>query len=583
MGTSSDDLAFERTWHRLALPAEQTAGLPLDATITSRTLAAPAAAADPAPAQRALPRISIGAQAPGGGATPALGPDLIVVGVLGEGGMGRVELVRQRSLDRDVAVKRPRAGASELDTAALRHEALVTGHLEHPNIIPVHAFGRDDGEHPLMVMKRVEGVSWRELIHDDDHPAWARRERSPAARLTWHLETLGQVANAVAFAHSRGVVHRDIKPDNVMIGEFGEVYLLDWGLATRAADTPPAGSASLVGTPAYMAPEMVEGDACDERTDVYLLGATLHEILTREVRHAGTDLETVLRRAFASDPAVYGDDVSPELAALANQATARDPAARPASALAFREALLESVRHRGSLALSAAADAHMRAGQLDEARFAYRLALRDWPDNRAARAGLETLEARDAAAEAERERLRSMEREGDPRAGSGTRLASMIAMTIAATLVSLYAIAVEMGGRKLTATQVIGFPALLCASTIATVVLFRRRLLVNAFNRRLSAWFVALLAILVLNRALGQYVGLSTAQQLVMDMVGLTSAVVAGSIFVFRWLWWCAVMEAAGAVVGALYPEWAFLTFCVVGLGGTVFAVEALRRGQRTS
>src|SRR5690349_23188380 len=173
MGTSRDDLAFEQTWHRLALPSERTAGLALDATITSRTLAASAPAIDPDPAQRALPRISIGAQPAGRGTTATLGPDLVVVGVLGEGGMGRVELARQRSLDRDVAVKRPRAGASPLDTAALRHEALVTGHLEHPNIIPVHAFGRDDAEDPLMVMKRVEGVSWRELIHDDDHPAWA--------------------------------------------------------------------------------------------------------------------------------------------------------------------------------------------------------------------------------------------------------------------------------------------------------------------------------------------------------------------------------------------------------------------------
>src|SRR5678816_383994 len=102
---------------------------------------------------------------------------------------------------------------------------------DSPNIIPVHALGRDEHGQPLIVMKRVEGVSWRELLLDDEHPGWQSREPSREARLVWHLQTLAQLCNAIAFAHSRGIVHRDIKPDNVMIGEFGEVYQLDWGVA----------------------------------------------------------------------------------------------------------------------------------------------------------------------------------------------------------------------------------------------------------------------------------------------------------------------------------------------------------------
>jgi serine/threonine-protein kinase len=618
MAEPRDDLAFERTWHRLAVPADRLSGLALDATITSRTLAELSEA--PGPAARvkrdALPRISIGEQGDGAAPSGELDPDLVVVGLLGEGGMGRVELARQRSLDRDVAVKRPRAGASDLDAAALGEEAVVTGHLEHPNIIPVHAFGRDHAGQPLMVMKRVEGVSWRDLIQDQDHPAWASREPSPAARLTWHLETLGQVANAVAFAHSRGVVHRDIKPDNVMIGDFGEVYLLDWGLATRAAEAPPPGAASLVGTPAYMAPEMVDGGACDPRTDVYLLGATLHEILTGRVRHPGSDLEAVLRAAFASEPVAYGDDVTPELAALANRATARDAGARPASAVDFRSELLESVRHRGSVALCAAADQQLREGRLDESRFAYQLALREWPDNRAATAGLDrcaaaavrlevargnalaaraalaqmrspppdlesavvAVEAERAAAEADHDRLRTLEHDVDPRVAAGARLASMVTLSVVGTAISAYALTLRYTGRMITHGKFIGFTAALVVSTAVAIAVFRRRLMVNAFNRRLMIWFLVLLTFLLVNRTTGLWLGNPIERQLAFDQLGMAGMLAAGAVFLFRWVWLCGAIIGTGALVSAVYPEWAFLSFCVGSSVAMVLAVALLWR-----
>src|SRR5207248_5943633 len=107
-------------------------------------------------------------------------------------------------------------------------------------------------------------------------PVWRDRGSAPGDRLGAHLEILMQVCNAAHFAHSRGIVHRDIKPQNVFIGRYGEVYLGDWGLAVRVE--PRSQTRALCGTPAYMAPEMVVGGEVDARTDVYLLGATLHQI-----------------------------------------------------------------------------------------------------------------------------------------------------------------------------------------------------------------------------------------------------------------------------------------------------------------
>ncbi|HEU5060168.1 MAG TPA: serine/threonine-protein kinase, partial [Kofleriaceae bacterium] len=366
--------------------------LPLDATI----LAAPG----PRPGAP-LPHISVSEVPDDGVPAPAApGPDLVVVGVLGEGGMGRVHLARQRSLEREVALKRPHPGASEGDAQLLRAEAVVTGNLEHPNIVPVHALGVDAGGRPLIVMKRVDGVSWRELLRDGDHPGWARREPNREARQVWHLGILAQLCNAIAFAHSRGFVHRDMKPDNVMVGEFGEVYLIDWGVAVKIGSRARGsdGSPVLIGTPAYMAPEMAQGGALDERTDVYLLGASLHEVLTGRVRHPGADLHAVTLQAITSAPVDYGGGVPDELAGLANRATARDPADRPADALAFRQALLDHLLHRASLRLSGEADRALTAIErdpaaaegraFDECRFGYRQALREWPDNPDALRGL---------------------------------------------------------------------------------------------------------------------------------------------------------------------------------------------------
>lgn len=351
-------------------------------------------------------------------------PDLLLGQVLGAGGMGLVQSATQLSLGRDVAVKTIKADVPDRGVAAaeLVREARIAGRLEHPNILPIYALGQDADGMPLLVMKRVEGTAWRQLLLDD--PPWlsaddARTAAQRDSALVKHLLILLQVCNAVGFAHSKGIIHRDLKPENVMVGAFGEVYVLDWGVAAEVGHMDAAGT-GIAGTPSWMAPEMVAptADGLGPHTDVYLLGGLLHALLTGEPRHRGEGLYQVLYAAFHSEPPQYGDEVPKPLAQLAAAATAKEPADRPASAAAFREQIEHFLRHRNSLAL--ATEARARLADADklvelvlaedgadrsaanligddtaalihrlggEARFGFQQALATWPENPDALAG----------------------------------------------------------------------------------------------------------------------------------------------------------------------------------------------------
>ncbi len=155
---------------------------------------------------------------------------------LGEGGMGIVHLATQATMGRHVAVKTLRDGASDVEaTLRILREAWVTGALEHPNVVPVYDVAVDARGAPVIVMKRIEGRHWGELLVSPDE---VRQRFAVEDPLDWHVRTLASVCNAVHFAHSRGILHRDIKPENVMIGAFGEVYVLDWGIAVSLHDDP---------------------------------------------------------------------------------------------------------------------------------------------------------------------------------------------------------------------------------------------------------------------------------------------------------------------------------------------------------
>jgi eukaryotic-like serine/threonine-protein kinase len=340
-------------------------------------------------------------------------PQFQMGGVLGEGGMGIVRVARQTALDRDVAVKSLKDGVSaETAGPQLLREGRVTGVLEHPNVVPVYALGRDNTDRPLLVMKRITGRSWAKPIEE----ASSELRRSDGY-LREQLAILKQVALAVHYAHAKGIIHRDLKPENVMIGDFGEVYVVDWGIAvSMTADGIPGvpavtDVAAIEGTPAYMAPEMAagEGERIGERSDVYLLGAILHEVLTGDAPHDGRSLVACLTKAFASVPHDYEEWVPPELAGIAHQAMSRSPSGRFESTAAFADAIDAFLEHWSSSELTRTANGRLDELELllatpadqderhaesvyalfSECRFGFRLALQSWPDNEQAQKGLQ--------------------------------------------------------------------------------------------------------------------------------------------------------------------------------------------------
>ena len=177
--------------------------------------------------------------------------------VIGEGGVGTVYAARQASIDRIVAVKMLRNEfAHKRDHRnKFLSEAVVTGELDHPNIVPIYDLGTSDVGNLFYAMKRVRGTPWSDVI----------RQQS----LAENLRILMSVADAIAFAHSRGVIHRDIKPENVMLGDFGEVVVMDWGIALSTGAFVKSDrisqTTSMGGTPAYMAPEMATGPLENDR------------------------------------------------------------------------------------------------------------------------------------------------------------------------------------------------------------------------------------------------------------------------------------------------------------------------------
>jgi len=284
-------------------------------------------------------------------------------GELGRGGMGRVLLAFDEQLGREVAMKELLIetrdsslsdGVSIGVVTRFLREARVTGQLEHPGIVPVHELGRRPDGTIYYTMKRIRGRALSAVLAE-------------AKSIDERLELLihfRHVCEAVAYAHSRGVVHRDLKPDNVMVGEFGETVIVDWGLAkVRGEDDPRAadvsqrvqigdsdGAASTIdghaiGTPAYMSPEQARGELTqiDERSDVWSLGAMLFELLTGRAPHRGDKAIEVLQKVIDERPPKVREvepNAPPELAAVADRALLRDASSRYPNA----EALAAEIR-----------------------------------------------------------------------------------------------------------------------------------------------------------------------------------------------------------------------------------------------
>lgn len=313
--------------------------------------------------------------------------------LLGEGGMGAVYAGRQQSMDRPVAIKVLKSKLEQIEGSqqAFTSEAIITGGLDHPNIVPIYDLGKQEDDALFYAMKQVEGVEWKDRIGENS--------------LSENLEILLRVADAVAFAHARCIIHRDLKPANIMLGSFGEVLVMDWGLAMPTQDHPrrdvyhtPAPG----GTPYYMAPEMLNGvEQVDRRSDVYLLGGILFEMITGTAPHTlDTAPETQREHVTAclaavSQNVIASTEESGELLEIARHALATDPADRYQSVPEFQQAIRGYLSHEESIELAARANERLEAarknGDYDEfsrARFGFETALEEWFENGRAIEGL---------------------------------------------------------------------------------------------------------------------------------------------------------------------------------------------------
>ena len=299
---------------------------------------------------------------------------------LGKGGMGMVYAARQASIDRKVAVKKmlPRVANQPVQREKFLAEAVVTGELDHPSIVPIYDLGTDSQGALFYSMKCVEGTPWSDVIY-----------KKPLAE---NLDILDKSADALAFAHSRGVIHRDLKPENIMLGDYGEVLVMDWGLAMPANSSSKR---SLGGTPAYMAPEMALGPSnlISPASDIYLFGAMLFEILAKKPPHTGDNVMMCLQAAARNE--IVSTSVGGELMEIAMKAMASEPTDRHASMLEFQEEIRDYKNHAESIALVHRADGRLAEAikstdyqDFAQAMFSYEEALQFWEGNEEAQIGL---------------------------------------------------------------------------------------------------------------------------------------------------------------------------------------------------
>ena len=237
-------------------------------------------------------------------------------GIIARGGMGAIVDAQEKLLRRKVAMKMMLNTGSQEELVRFIEEAQITGQLEHPNIVPVYELGVDEQEQVFYTMKFVRGITLHDVLQFIEAGTGGALEKYPLSML---LTIFQKVCDAIAFAHSKGVIHRDLKPANIMLGEYGEVLVMDWGLARASGHNEAEGSepertivrsarqdegsammtmtGMVLGTPQYMPPEQARGetDKVDARTDIYSLGAILYHVLTLEPPISGDDIGQMLQ------------------------------------------------------------------------------------------------------------------------------------------------------------------------------------------------------------------------------------------------------------------------------------------------
>ncbi len=293
-------------------------------------------------------------------ATPegAIRERYVILGPIGRGGMGEVLRVHDQRLDTNLAMKILAARLADSDRAQERflHEVRITAQLRHPGIVSVHDRGVLDDGRPWFTMTEVRGRTLQEVI-DEAHAT------PGGGTLRSLIDVIRRAAEAMAYAHKHGVIHRDIKPSNVMVGEFGEVFVMDWGLARRLSSMPDGPSdvtldedrslstryGDVIGTPSYMPIEQAQGetDTLDCTADVYSLGAVLYAALSGKATYSGGNTLSVMSSLLEGPPPPLARRLNPELPVpndlitTCERAMKRNPAERFESASGLVRALTD--------------------------------------------------------------------------------------------------------------------------------------------------------------------------------------------------------------------------------------------------
>jgi hypothetical protein len=252
---------------------------------------------------------------------------------LASGGMGRVWRARDTLLERPVAVKvlRSELAGDATFRARFRAEAQHTAALHHPHIASVFDYGEQEVEGECvayLVMELVEGETLSTLLE--------REGRLDPART---LDVLRQTAAALAAAHAAGVVHRDVKPGNVLVGNDGTVKIADFGIAWSASSVPLTGTGQVVGTAHYLSPEQAEGAKASPASDVYALGTVAYECLTGRRAFDGENSVQIALKQIREEPLPLPPEIPPGIRAVVERAMAKDPAVRYADGAALRDAV----------------------------------------------------------------------------------------------------------------------------------------------------------------------------------------------------------------------------------------------------